>query len=43
MGYSRVNIDDVEGAGPGGAVILRFDPEMTRQPVAGPDEARGPF
>jgi len=98
MGYSRVNIDDLEGAGPGGAVkflrrelgveafgvnwfelppnfegrehdetgsgqeevniviagsgvyridgdevsvvapmIFRFDPETTRQPIAGPD------
>jgi hypothetical protein len=33
MGYSTVNLDDIEGAGPGGAV--RF--VRTRRPVAGPD------
>jgi hypothetical protein len=58
MGYSVARIDEIEPAGPGGAVrfvrrelgveafqseevpfaagtIFRFDPEATRQPVAG--------
>jgi hypothetical protein len=61
MGYSVVRIEEIEPAGPGGAIrfvrrelggvyriegeevpfaagtIFRFDPESTRQPVAGPD------
>jgi hypothetical protein len=40
MGYSVPRIDEIEPAGPGGACVsgvYRFDPETTRQPVAGPD------
>ena len=47
MSYSIVNVDELEPAGPGGAVredvavrhgsVIRFDPETTRQAVAGPN------
>jgi hypothetical protein len=48
MGYTRVNVDEIEGAAGvyrvnGEAVTVRagdffrFDPETRRQPVAGPD------
>lgn len=42
MGYSVVRIDEIEPSGPDEApfaagTIFRFDPETTRQPVAGPE------
>jgi hypothetical protein len=63
MGYSVTNVNELEGAGPGGAVkevafvvrgsgvwrvdgeevavregtFIRFDPESTRVPIAGPE------
>lgn len=49
MGYSMVNVDEIEPSGSGvyrtddeevpfsAGTIFRFDPETTRQPVAGPE------
>ena len=37
MGYSMVKIDEVKTGQEEVNVIFRFDPETTRQPVAGPD------
>ena len=40
MGYSVVNVGDIEGAGPGGAVRFvrrELGAETTRCPIAGPD------
>jgi hypothetical protein len=38
VGYSVVNVEEIDGAGPGGAVrFVRRHPETTRQAVAGRD------